>query len=76
MKIEIIKSGKNNLVRKITHKNKIYVHKKYRKNVGKKIKYNRYENETLFINFLRKKKIYNLPNIVSTNVDSANIATS
>ena len=67
MKTEIIKSGKNNLVKKIYYDEKIYVHKKYSKAKGNGIKYSRYWSETSFLNLLRKKKIKNLPSIISTN---------
>ena len=67
MKIETIKSGRNNLVNKIYYKKKIYIYKKYSKHKGNGIKYSRYNNETFFINFLRKKKINNLPLLVATN---------
>ena len=67
MKIEIIASGRNNLVQvKFTIK-KIYVYKKYLKNKENGIKYSRYKSETSFINLLRKKKIKNLPLIIATN---------
>ena len=57
MKIEIIRSGRNNLVSKIYYKKKMYVYKKYLKSDGNGIKYSRYDSETSFINLLRKKRI-------------------
>ena len=57
MEIEIIASGRNNLVQKIYYKKKIYVYKKYLKNKENEIKYSRYKSETSFINLLRKKKL-------------------
>ena len=67
MKIEIIPSGRNNLVSKIYYKKKLYVHKKYLKNKNNGIKYSRYKSETSFINLLRKNKIKNLPLILATD---------
>lgn len=67
MRLEIIQSGKNNLVGKILYKNKLCVYKKYLKNKKNGIKYSRYESETNFINFLKNKKIKNLPSILSSN---------
>ena len=67
MKIEIIGSGRNNLVSKIYYKKKIYIYKKYINKKGNAIKYSRYNSETSFINFLRKKKIKNLPYVIATN---------
>ena len=67
MKIEIIESGRNNLVSKIYYKKKMYVYKKYLKSGGNGIKYSRYDSETSFINLLRKKRIKNLPTIVATS---------
>jgi len=67
VKIEIIGSGRNNLVSKIYYKKKIYIYKKYINKKGNGINYSRYNSETSFINFLRKKKIKNLPYIIATN---------
>ena len=67
MKIQTIVSGKNNLVRKVYFKNKKYIYKKYIKNNTNGIKYSRYNSETSFIKFLRKKNIKNLPSIIKTN---------
>jgi len=67
MKIEIIASGRNNLVSKVLYKKKKYIYKKYLKNKGNGIRYSRYNSETSFISLLRKKKIKNLPSIIATD---------
>ncbi len=67
MRIETIKSGKNNFVGKIFYKNKLCIYKKYLKNNKTGIHYSRYKSETSFLNFLRKKNIKNLPSILSSN---------
>ena len=67
MKVKIIKSGKNNLVKKIFFKKKIYIYKKYLKKSNNGIKYSRYSSETAFIKLLKKKNVKNLPTILNTN---------
>ncbi len=67
MRIKLIDSGKNNLVVKFNYKNKDFIYKKYLKKKNYEINYSRYKSETLFINYLRKKNIKNLPSIIKTN---------
>jgi thiamine kinase-like enzyme len=67
MKIETIEFGKNNLVKKIHYKRKIFIYKKYLNSKGNGINYSRYKSETSFINLLVSKKIKNLPLILATD---------
>ena len=65
MKIEIIKSGRNNFVGKFFINKKPYIKKKYSKTFT--TRHDRHKTETYFINLLKENNISELPKIISTN---------
>ncbi len=57
-----IQEGRNNKVFLFNKKNKKIIVKKYKKNFL--TKYNRFDTERFFLEFLKRKKIYNVPKII------------